>query len=129
MDSRTSEFYGRVERELYTSVLADVLTSMQSIPLSDGALFSGASLMILDGLRYSVLGVQSSGIGSTLSQAEVAGATTLHLTSTTNFPATGWALVNGQYVYWSGKTNGTPGTLTGVPSSGRSQASVRLPAV
>jgi 4-hydroxy-4-methyl-2-oxoglutarate aldolase len=28
MDSRTSEFYGRVERELYTSVLADVMDDL-----------------------------------------------------------------------------------------------------
>jgi 4-hydroxy-4-methyl-2-oxoglutarate aldolase len=58
MDSRTSEFYGRVERELYTSVLADVLDDLghrdqvmrhDIRPLYDGASVVGRATTMLAG--------------------------------------------------------------------------------
>lgn len=116
---RISDLRTRVyARGASTSVLADVQAWMQSVPLQSIALFTGAALIILDGLRYSVSNFQSGGIGSTLSSSANAGDTTLHLASTINFTYTGWALINGQYVYWNGKTNGSPGTLFNVPPTG-----------
>lgn len=109
------------------SVLADVLTSMLAVPIASITMFVGGILIMLDGLKYNCSTYLAGGTGSTLSSSAATGATTLNVTDTNSFPSPGWALLNGVYVYWGSKTNGTPGTLTSIPASGAGSVTSAMP--